>query len=52
MMELVTALSVKSHCGCGTGTVREHSEGKRPPLEACTRGLVRDSRPRELGAYV
>jgi hypothetical protein len=32
-------------CGCGTGTVREPRSGTSP-LEAGTRGLVSDSRPK------
>lgn len=39
----VSALGVKSRCGCGKGTVTQ--EGEHQPLEAGTKGLLWDSRP-------
>jgi hypothetical protein len=45
-MKPVSALRVKIRCGYGTWIVRGTQEGERPPLEAGTRRLVRDSRVR------
>jgi hypothetical protein len=42
---------VKSHCGCGAGNSSGTQEGERRPLEAGTRGLVLDSKSRELCVY-